>query len=187
MSQLKVNSIIPVGGVPTNGGGGVIQIVSVSDSLRESTGSFTFADSYTDTPFTVDITPTSTNSKILISGFIMGEATIDSHQINFRVNRAISGGATTGIQGAASGSRNVGISPPSAGTFFENNESTPSSFGFSGIIDSPSTTSAITYTIQIRRPTSTSATFYYNRSLGTTDSASYERGLSWITVEEVSG
>ena len=186
MSQLKVNSIIPVGGVPTGGGGGIIQVISVSDSLRESTGSFTFTDSYTDTPFTVNITPSSTNSKILISGFIMGEAEVDSHQINFRVNRAISGGATTPIQAASSGSRNLGISPPNAGSHFENNESSPFNFGFHGLVDSPSTTSAITYTIQMRKP-STSSTFYYNRTVGTTDSSSYERGLSWLTAMEVSG
>ena len=186
MSQLKVNSIIPVAGVPTGGGGGIIQVVSVSDSLRESTGSFLFTDSYTDTPFTVDITPTSTNSKILVSGFIMGESDVDSHQINFRVNRAISGGSTTAIQAASSGSRNLGISPPNAGTFFENNESSPFNFGFHGLIDSPSTTSEITYTIQMRKPSS-NATFYYNRTVGTTDSSSYERGLSWMTVMEVSG
>ena len=186
MSQLKVNSIIPVGGAPSGGGGGIIQVISVSDSLRESTGSFTFSSSYTDTPFTVTITPSSTNSKILVSGFIMGEAEVDSHQINFRVNRAISGGGTTPIQAASSGSRNLGISPPNAGSHFENNESSPFNFGFHGLVDSPSTTSAITYTIQMRKP-STSSTFYYNRTVGTTDSSSYERGLSWLTAMEVSG
>ena len=171
-------------GTGNRGLGKILQVVTVSDSLRESTGSFTFTDSYTDTPFNVTITPSSTSSKILISGFIMGEAGVDSHQINFRVNRAISGGATTPIQAASSGSRNLGISPPNAGSFFENNESTPFNFGFHGLVDSPSTTSAITYTIQIRKP-STSSTFYYNRTLGSSDTSSYERGLSWITVMEV--
>ena len=171
-------------GTGNRGLGKILQVVTVSDSLRESTGSFLFTDSYTDTPFTVDITPTSTNSKILVSGFIMGESDVDSHQINFRVNRAISGGSTTAIQAASSGSRNLGISPPNAGSHFENNESSPFNFGFHGLIDSPSTTSEITYTIQMRKP-STNATFYYNRTVGTTDSSSYERGLSWITVMEV--
>lgn len=31
MSQIKVNSIIPVSGVPTGGGGGIIQIVESAD------------------------------------------------------------------------------------------------------------------------------------------------------------
>ena len=62
MSQLKVNSIIPVSGVPTGGGGGIIQTVIASTTTHFSTSS----TSYVDTGVTASITPTSNTSKILI-------------------------------------------------------------------------------------------------------------------------
>ena len=37
MSTLKVNSIIPVAGVPTGGGGGIIQIITNKTNNRTST------------------------------------------------------------------------------------------------------------------------------------------------------
>ena len=74
MSQLKVNSIVPVGGVASGAGGGIIQVKSVTDTVRESTGSFSCSQSYVDTPFAVTITPTSSSNKMLISSFFFGEA-----------------------------------------------------------------------------------------------------------------
>ena len=51
-------------------------------------------------------------------------------------------------------------------------------------IDSPNTTSAITYTVQIKDFEATNY-YYYNRTVNNTDNVFEERGLSWITVEEV--
>ena len=39
MSTLKVNSIIPVGGVPTGGGGGIVQIVTATHNSQVSQSS----------------------------------------------------------------------------------------------------------------------------------------------------
>lgn len=165
-------------------GGKILQVVSTSDSTRTSSGTFTFYNYMTDSPFTCTITPSSSSSKILLHGFLMGEATVDSHQINVAVKRAISGGSSTTIQSNAGGNYNVGIGPMNESANFSNNESTPASWSFSGLIDTPNTTSAITYTIQIRKP-STNATFYYNRTVGGSNHHSYERGLSWITAMEI--
>ena len=44
MSTLKVNSIIPVSGVPTGGGGGIIQIKQAVKTDTTSTTSSTQAD-----------------------------------------------------------------------------------------------------------------------------------------------
>ena len=64
MSQLKVNSIIPVSGVPTGGGGGIIQ---VKQTAKTDTFSNTNTSSHVDvTGLSVTITPTSATSKILI-------------------------------------------------------------------------------------------------------------------------
>ena len=62
MSQLKVNSIIPVSGVPTGGGGGIIQTVTAVKTDTASTNSTSFVD----TGLEATITPTSSTSKILI-------------------------------------------------------------------------------------------------------------------------
>ena len=166
--------------------GNIIQVVSVSDTIRESVGTISVSSSYVDTPFTVDITPASTSSKILISGFFMGEPASNEHQLMFAVKRAISGGATTTIEGASSGSRSTCISVPNQGYFADNNDSTPFNISFNGLLDSPSTTSAVTYTMVVKTP---SATFNlnYNKTVADTDNASHERGLSWITVMEVAG
>ena len=67
MSQLKVNSIIPVAGVPTGGGGGIIQIVQTTKTDTFTSTSTSFTDI---TGMSVSITPTSTSSKILISAEI---------------------------------------------------------------------------------------------------------------------
>ena len=187
MSQLKVNSIVPVGGVASGAGGGIIQVKSVTDTVRESTGSFSCSGTYVDTPFAVTITPTSSSNKMLIHVFFHGEGDTNEHEFQFIVERAISGGATTRV-GAADVSNRAGtIAVPPQGYFDNNNDSTPFNMAFNGLIDSPATTSAITYTLQCRAATG-SRTVYYNRNVNDADSnLSTERGLSWITVEEVSG
>ena len=167
--------------------GKILQVVTVSDSVRETTGSVSLATgtTYYDTPFAVTITPSSTSSKILLMGHVMGEFTLDDLYTTWRIKRAISGGATTNIQGAAAGNRVLCISVPSAGFYDSNSSSTPSVINWSGLVDSPSTTSAITYTFQVAVNQFNSQTFYYNRTVSATDSVDHERGLSWITATEV--
>ena len=61
--------------------------------------------------------------------------------------------------------------------------STPTQITMSDYVDSPSTTSAVTYTVQ---HTSHGANiFYLNRSADTNDQDAYEDGISWITLKEV--
>ena len=63
MSQLKVNSIIPVSGVPTGAsGGGIVQVVHTFKSDRFTTSSTSFVDI---TNFEVTITPLSNSNKTL--------------------------------------------------------------------------------------------------------------------------
>ena len=69
MSTLKVNKIIPVGGVPSGGGGGIIQTVTATHSTQvtqASNGSGSTQTTLTDTGLTASITPTSTSSKVLV-------------------------------------------------------------------------------------------------------------------------
>ena len=183
MSTLKVNNLQEADGSAFPY---VRQVVSCSDSTRESTGSVSCSQTYVDTPFAVTVTPVSSTNKILISAFFHGECDTNEHELQFIVERAISGGATTRIGAADVGNRAGTIAVPPQGYFDNNNDSTPFMMAFNGLLDSPSTTSAITYTLQVRAATG-SRTVYYNRNVNDGDyNLSTERGLSWLTVMEVS-
>ena len=165
--------------------GKILQVKSVSDTVRESTGSFSCSQSYVDTVFAVTITPTSSSNKMLISAFFFGEGNFNEHEIQFQIERTISGGATTNIRGATAGNKGTCIAVPPQGYAGFDNSSTPFNMAFNGLLDTPGTTSAITYTLQCRAATG-SRTVYYNRTINESDNASSERGLSWLTVMEVS-
>tara|TARA_R100001079_G_scaffold99309_1_gene63413 strand:+ start:53 stop:604 length:552 start_codon:yes stop_codon:yes gene_type:complete len=182
MSQLKVNSIIPVAGVPTGGGGGIIQI---KDTIKTSSFSTTTTGSIIDvTGVSVSITPTSSSSKIFVmcSGEY-GNDNSDSFAHLF-ISRTISGGSVNDdiFIGDASGScsrasmnatlRNGGGS--------SNNVSRRFACQF---IDSPSTTSAVEYKLRIRVRQGTPATI--GRSADTSDNLRVACPTV-ITVMEVS-
>ena len=61
-SELRVDKIIPTAGVPTGGGGGIIQVVHEKRTTSFTTTSQTYVDFMTAT-----ITPKFSTSKILIS------------------------------------------------------------------------------------------------------------------------
>ena len=104
MSQIKVNSIIPVSGVPTGGGGGIIQVVATNITGTSSVS--LSSNNYVDTPATVTITSVGANSKFLITASISGEASTADHNVGFALRRVI-GGTTTAINiGDAAGNRN---------------------------------------------------------------------------------
>ena len=137
MSQLKVNSIIPTGGVPTGGGGGVTQIKStVKLDAFSSTST-----SYTDvTGLNVSITPTSSSNKVLIICQISGNGT----------------GATQGYFALARDSDNTIFLGNQTGSRVRatlnmyNNQNNECKNGTLVFLDSPSTTSSVTYKIQCR-------------------------------------
>ena len=62
-SELRVDRIIPVNGVPTGGGGGIVQVKHVDFSTTQATSTST---TYTDSGLSIDFTPLSSNSKILV-------------------------------------------------------------------------------------------------------------------------
>ena len=189
MSQIKVNSIIPVAGVPTGGGGGIIQVIT--NSTRDSTGSVSISNnrSYVAVPNqNVTITPTSSTSKILISFQQLGEFSFSGHMADFIVERAISGGATTNITGNLGSNTNASsVFTQSMNTYHgDDNDTTIEIAHCSNYLDSPATTSAVTYTMKVRQNEGGSGTYYYNRTVRCDNNNHSEYGLSWITVMEVS-
>ena len=148
MSQIKVNSIIPVGGVPTGGGGGIIQIKQTvkTDAFTTSTT----GDTLDVTGVTVTITPKFSTSKIfvMVSGYY-GNDNNDSFAHLF-LARSIGGGTvdnTIAIGAARSGTTRATMGAAlRSGGGQSNNISRHFGCQF---LDSPNTTNAIIYKLRI--------------------------------------
>ena len=149
--------------------GAVLQVVSTTKTTVFTMSSATFA---TVTGLTATITPSSTASKILVMATIQGVGTDQAnagetgYQIvrdttAIAVNTDASGGKFTGQLSR----RNTGSSAASV-------------FSATNFLDSPATTSAITYAIQVRN--ASAGTVYVNRDVDGTGS------VSSITLFEVS-
>ena len=165
-SELRVDKIIPTGGVPTGGGGGIIQVTTNTITAQFQTTTQT----YEDTNLTGTITPKFATSKIMV-------------MINQQVYQNISsaGASYFGIR-LLRGSTVIhdplgdGTGPFEQSGYFRN--------GFNwnfNYLDSPNTTSAVTYKTMAR---------VYNSSAGTikfqmTDSGGVS-GVSYIHLMEIS-
>ena len=172
MSELRTNRIVPRDGLPSGSSGGVIQVKSTT---KTDTDSFT-STSFTDvTGLSVSITPTRSDSKILIFANIHGVGNSDT-QAYFRFMRD----STPICIGDAAGGR----VQATLGSMYYNQQNDTKSCS-QNFLDSPSTTSAVTYKIQAR--TQGNGTLYVNRSSGDDNNATSGRFTSTITVMEVSG
>ena len=147
-------------------------VVQVKSTEKLDTFSMSLSG-YTDvTGLSVTITPTSASNKIYIMVSI-GQTDSSSGSGNgFNIVR----GSTQVGGGTTSGSR------ISASSGFENKANTPVMFAYS-FLDSPATTSATTYKVQMYALGSTNA--YINRSATDGNSDAYFRTTSTITVMEV--
>ena len=170
MSQLKVDSIIPTTGVPTGGGGGIIQVKMGSKTDTFSTTSSTMVD----TGLSVSITPTSATSKILVN------VSLGSFQNNDGDKRAfmnIVRDSTNVLIGDAATGHEV-----TAAVCARSNAGAHHQFPLSFmVLDSPATTSAVTYKVQASKG-SDSGTVYLN-SAGTVDSYSGNTASTIIVME----
>ena len=139
MSQLKVDSIIPTTGVPTGGGGGIVQIKMGSKTNPFNTASSTMVD----TGLSVSITPTSATSKILVN------VSLGSFQNNDGDKRAfmnIVRDSTNVLIGDAATGHEV-----TAAVCARSNAGAHHQFPLSFmVLDSPATISAVTYKVQVK-------------------------------------
>jgi len=164
-----------VGGVPAwttaAGGGKVLQVVSTvkTNTYVQSTGGFTDI-----TDFNVSITPTSATSKIMVFVSLAASGSGASNNAAAKLVRA----STDIFIGTSTGNRTaVSIDLQQGDTV--GNFSTNAMF-----LDSPATTSATTYKVQvIGLPTG--GEVYVNRGKLDTDSATFTRTASSITVFEI--
>jgi len=190
MSELRTDRIVPKDGLisGTGIGGGIIQVKNTTmTATQEVSCANASALAYYDTNLACTMTPTRSDSKILISLSVTGEGNASNQEtFTYRVKRVISGGSTSYIQASGYGSRS-----PSLGVTGDNTadaSTTPSSFSFSNYMDVPSTTSAVTYTLQITYSFGYGAgTYYINRQVSDSDAGANARFVSWMTLMEVTG
>ena len=178
MSQLKVDSIIPRGGLGSGASGGIIQTISTTkrDTFSQSMNANTVSN---DMGLNVTITPQSSSSKILVMVQVTIGLGTDDH-VGFVLLRG--------------GSVISDYSPDSPGsrTTFASGSSTRASnypVGLSGcFLDSPSTTSSTTYSVRIKYGRGANdQTIHLNRGGGDDNAIYRQRATSTITAMEVTG
>jgi len=171
MSQLKVNSIVPVGGLPSGASGGIIQIVSTTKTdTFSATSTSTAADI---TGMSVTITPSSNSNKV----FVMYSVHVSADGNYGGQGLILVRGSTEIAIGDAAGSR------PRVTSLVKGNEAYGNVLS-QHFLDSPATTSATTYKLQ-HRDSSTDNPIYINRNRTDSNNTGYVRTSSSITVMEV--
>jgi len=175
MSTLKVNNIQNVSGQPNLGK--ILQVVQTY--YTTPTSQSISAQNYTDiTGMSATITPSSTNSRIIIHARWFGEnSTTWDGGFGLKRNGTIIGAPPSPGSRAAlmtTGSLSYHLA--------DDNNSTPETAQL-WYVDSPSSTSSTTYTMWYSN--TNSMTLYINRTQGDTDSFNLERGTSAIILMEV--
>jgi hypothetical protein len=158
---------------------GAFRVLQVASTVK--TDAFTTTStSYTDvTGLTVTITPSATSSKILLIACLNYSVVdnISGYGTAFRFN----GGNSSTFVGDAAGSRTRAVVNFFAQDIWRvNNQLLPINMVY---LDSPSTTSATTYAVQMKM---TAQTGYVNRSGTDADDSLRGRGASSITALEIS-
>ena len=183
---VKVNS--SGNGLEYGTAGGILQVKTSSN--QNVTGSLSVSSTNTlyDIPnHNVTITPSSASNKILISFQATGETNNNSHSYSMVLKRTISGGSSTLIQGdIQSGASRRPIFTQTLQVYdIGDHDTTMEIAHCSNYLDSPNTTSAVTYQLQIKNHEGGTGTYYYNRNVRDDNANHSERGLSWVTAMEV--
>ena len=182
MSKLYVDELHPKTSgnkfiIPPAGG-----IIQVQYTQFTGTNSVATSGDTVLTDLTVNITPVSTSSKIMLQAHVFGECgntTDDSWNHMFFFFRD-----STKLGHAASGSRRTGVGMACLTYYGDDNNSTPTPARFD-YFDEPNTTSQITYKVGLN--TSSNSTWYINRTVLDSDANYLERGVSFISATEIAG
>jgi hypothetical protein len=153
--------------------GSVLQVVQTTKTDTFTTTSTTYVDI---TGFSVSITPTTNTSKILVmyNMEIGGASLADSNHVYLQLYRNSTAIFIADTAGSRTSATSV-VNTPTGGTMYPSN---------CAYLDSPATTSSVTYKVQIK--SSNTNTACVNRSGRDTDLATYDgRAVSSITLMEV--
>ena len=158
-SELRVDKIIPTTGVPTGGGGGVIQIVEVGHTTEH-----TITQTNASSPqqiFSATITPKFSTSKIRI------ELNIFAYHMNYHDGHIglFRGNASTVITGASQGSySDVSSIMVRQGSFEDQSSDYQCNPTYYSYFDTAGTTSQISYVAKAFTNGGSSYPTYINRS-----------------------
>jgi len=176
LTKINNNTLSAITGLPAGVGGKVLQVVQTVKTNSFTTTSTTMTDI---TGFSVSITPISTSNKILIIvnvGMLSNGGAYGSFLNLLRDSTVI----VSNSSGGTVDTMNAWVSAGGGGMTNDERKFNSPSITF---LDSPLTTSAITYKCQIATPNSTQATF--NRwGLGSNED---QAGVSTITAYEIAG
>jgi hypothetical protein len=153
-------------------GGKLGQVLSVTKTDSFTTTSTTYTDL---TSLTLTITPSATTSKVLVMYTVQGSGVSGANMGGIQILR----GATAIGNADAAGSRSV------TNTVIAELGAAQMGQVANAYLDSPSTTSATTYKLQIRTLGAGGTTIYVNRTNTDTDNAAFGRGTSTLTLFEV--
>ena len=175
MALIRLNN----NSLPYGVGGKVLQVVSTTKTGTFSTNSDT---TYVDvTGLSVAITPSSTSSKIfIVANIALSSANSAWSGVRLRRNGVHIGGPDeTGI-----GSRD-----PVNASVLQSNADNAYGIGYLPIsyLDTPSSTSSVTYKIQINGRTSYGAGYINRSAIDNNDAFSGKRASSTITAYEIAG
>ena len=178
-SQLRVDKILPVDGAPTNGGGGIVQVVSVTKTDTFTATSTSTAQDVTG--LTVNITPKFSTSKLLIMVHVATTAGSDWGAQALLLAKVVGGTTSYPFRGNASGSATRGTFPVT-GSGANNGYPDLLSGSF---LDTAGSTNQITYKIQ-HIDENTNNAIYINRETYGDSSLGQTVSTSGITIMEVS-
>jgi len=152
-SELRVDKIVPVDGVPSGGGGGIIQVAESSWSANFTTSSTSYVDL---TSASISITPKFTTSKILIQGSINADFAANDGDLNVVYTKLIRVSDSAEIDEKAF---YVGHGASSNGWQY-----LPLLLNYLAF-DSPNTTSAVTYKIQVKLSDANNSATFRNQQI----------------------
>ena len=168
MSELRTNRIVPRDGLPSGSSGGIIQVKAVTHTTQESISN---ENSFVSKGPSATITQTRSDSKILIQYSVNGQNRTNSLHVLGRLVKTI-GGTQSTVQ-------DLGL------ISFATSVADTIEYISGSHLDSPSTTSAVTYNLQIRCADGNTGSFYINYADGVTSEVA--TNASFMTLMEISG
>ena len=180
MSELRTNRIVPRDGLPAGSSGGIIQIrQNVITSRYTEDVPASASGPYGNIVATQTITPTRADSKI----FIMMNLNIGAgNDGNVSVTLHRDGSVISGAVGASVG----GSRTPVTATDFTSNTNRQAQISLH-YLDSPASTSELTYGFKFSHAENGSMNVYLNRDNSFGSTAHCQVPISTITLMEVSG
>ena len=182
--QINVNKIAARTGTTINmeSGHKILMPGSIvqTKSFTMTSTTTTTSDGFVDTGLQLAITPSSASSKIFITGIIhVGQTYFKTYIRLLRDSTVLSVGDT------ASNRPRVYSSSAPGGSDWDTYNVTPIPLN---LLDSPNTTSSVTYKVDFRPYDNVHTTSYINRCGTDRDNADYdERSISVMTLQEIAG